>query len=140
MLELALITLLCLYGLCLINDTHERWPQDRGCSAEPVVTTNHINVEGWTESYASTWAQIERDYPQNAPRNLGNMGFLVEMEAAAVFVFHTAFESNICTDFQVLLDIAFARSKTKKGHVHGFGPEKDQTGVANGSHIPFFSF
>lgn len=49
--------------------------EDRGCSAEPVVTTNHINVEGWTESYASTWAEIERDYPQNAPRNLGNMGY-----------------------------------------------------------------
>ena len=57
------------------------WPQDRGCSATPVATTNHINVEGWTESYARTWAQIERDYPQNAPRNLGNMGFLVEMMA-----------------------------------------------------------
>ena len=52
----------------------DRPDQDRGCSAEPVVTTNHINVEGWTESYASTWAEIERDYPQNAPRNLGNMG------------------------------------------------------------------
>jgi len=49
--------------------------QDRGCSATPVATTNHINVEGWTESYARTWAQIERDYPQNAPRNLGNMGY-----------------------------------------------------------------
>ena len=55
-----------------------RVPQDRGCSVEPVVTTSHINVEGWTESYAEEWANIQRDYPQNAPRNLGSMGFLIE--------------------------------------------------------------
>jgi hypothetical protein len=40
-----------------------------------MTTQNHISVEGWTEAYASTWAAIERDYPQNAPQNLGNMGF-----------------------------------------------------------------
>ena len=66
---------------CFATCDPQEWLQERGCSAEPVVTTNHINVEAWTESYASTWAQIERDYPQNAPRNLGNMGFLVEMVA-----------------------------------------------------------
>lgn len=51
--------------------------QDRGCSAS-MTTQNHISVEGWTEAYASTWAAIERDYPQNAPQNLGNMGLILE--------------------------------------------------------------
>jgi hypothetical protein len=66
----------------------DRPDQDRGCSAEPVVTTNHINVEGWTESYASTWAEIQRDYPQNAPRNLGNMGFLIWWGSGVCSLFH----------------------------------------------------
>lgn len=81
----------------------------------------------------SDWARLSAECTEKP----GQYGFLGRNISSSV-CFYSAFESNICIEFQVLLDTAFSRSKTKKGHVQGFGPEKDQTGVANGSHIPFF--
>eukprot|EP00913_Durusdinium_trenchii_P007138 g6713.t1 len=49
--------------------------EDRGCFPKPTLTYDHISVEGWTESYQMLWDDIERDFPQTAPRNLGNMGY-----------------------------------------------------------------
>lgn len=48
---------------------------DRGCGEGPTTTRNHIVVEGWTESYMLTWMKIQQDYPDTAPKNLGNMGY-----------------------------------------------------------------
>lgn len=66
---------------------HFRWPlkfslrrshdvEDRGCTPAPSSTRSHISVEGWTESYVAEWAEVQRDLPHTAPRNLGKMGFL----------------------------------------------------------------
>jgi hypothetical protein len=46
---------------------------NRGCG--PSVTYVHINVEVWTMGYAAEFAQIQAQYPQTAPKNLGNMGY-----------------------------------------------------------------
>ncbi|CAK9078696.1 unnamed protein product [Durusdinium trenchii] len=49
--------------------------QDRGCTPAPSSTRSHISVEGWTESYVAEWAEVQRDLPHTAPRNLGKMGY-----------------------------------------------------------------
>eukprot|EP00435_Cladocopium_sp_Y103_P075429 s332_g57.t1 len=46
---------------------------NRGCG--PSVTYVHINVEVWTVGYAAEWTQIQAQYPNKAPKNLGNMGY-----------------------------------------------------------------
>jgi len=47
---------------------------DRGCDVN-LVTSHHINVEGWTESYQPTWDRVQQGYAPVAPINLGNMGY-----------------------------------------------------------------
>lgn len=51
-------------------------PTDHGCG-DPVdrVTDVHINVEVWTSFYQLVWDELQRKYPDRAPRNLGNMGY-----------------------------------------------------------------
>ena len=44
----------------------------RGCGSS--VTNVHINVEVWTSGYQNHWDQIQKDFPDMAPKNLGNMG------------------------------------------------------------------
>ena len=45
----------------------------RGCGPEKI--TSHISFEVWTAFYAETWNQIQNDFQEQAPRNLGNMGY-----------------------------------------------------------------
>eukprot|EP00434_Breviolum_minutum_P032554 symbB.v1.2.028792.t1/scaffold3000.1/size65615/2 len=47
---------------------------DRRCDVN-LVTSHHINVEGWTESYQPTWDRVQTGYAPVAPQNLGNMGY-----------------------------------------------------------------
>ena len=44
----------------------------RGCGSS--VTYVHINVEVWTSGYQTQWDQIQREFPDMAPRNIGNIG------------------------------------------------------------------
>lgn len=45
----------------------------RGCGAK--VTYVHISLEVWTTFYADTWNQVQTDFPEVAPLNLGSMGY-----------------------------------------------------------------
>eukprot|EP00435_Cladocopium_sp_Y103_P034027 s2350_g8.t1 len=56
---------------------------DRGCG--PSLTYVHINVEAWTDLYAETWAQVQAEFPNKAPKNLGNMGYLGSQEMYVPF-------------------------------------------------------
>ena len=47
---------------------------DRGCGI-PQKTYYHVHLEGWTASYQAIWFQIQDDYPDTAPVNLGTMGY-----------------------------------------------------------------
>jgi len=46
---------------------------DRRCGRK--TTDYHIHVEGWTGGYRSTWDQIQEEYPETAPLNLGMHGY-----------------------------------------------------------------
>eukprot|EP00435_Cladocopium_sp_Y103_P031131 s1196_g7.t2 len=46
---------------------------DRGCGSKH--TYYHVHLEGWTAGYTSIWNQIQQDYPDTAPQNLGSMGY-----------------------------------------------------------------
>ena len=47
---------------------------DRGCGSG-AKTLVHINLEVWTSTYLEGWNQIQADYPNMAPKNLGNSGY-----------------------------------------------------------------
>lgn len=47
--------------------------EDRGCAKRKIV--HHLSLEGWTDGYAATWNQIQQDYPDTAPQNLGGTGY-----------------------------------------------------------------
>ncbi|CAK9097664.1 unnamed protein product [Durusdinium trenchii] len=47
---------------------------DRGCF-KGMITRAHVSVEGWTSGYQPDWDKLQHDFPAEAPRNLGNMGY-----------------------------------------------------------------
>lgn len=56
-------------GGCSVNETSH----DLSCEDE--ATNDHVSL-GWTESYQLSWDLLHREYPDIAPRNLGNIGYV----------------------------------------------------------------
>eukprot|EP00435_Cladocopium_sp_Y103_P005247 s85_g1.t1 len=46
---------------------------DRGCGSD--TTRAHVSLEVWTGGYSQTWNKVQAQYPEIAPRNLGNVGY-----------------------------------------------------------------
>lgn len=46
---------------------------DRGCNGKH--SYYHVHLEGWTAGYSHIWNQIQQEYPDTAPQNLGGMGY-----------------------------------------------------------------
>ncbi|CAL1162950.1 unnamed protein product [Cladocopium goreaui] len=46
---------------------------DRGCNGKH--SYYHVHLEGWTAGYPHIWNQIQQEYPDTAPQNLGGMGY-----------------------------------------------------------------